>query len=109
GARLTAAVGSGVYQPEGRRSRGEEGGWVGGDGVGDAFAAAQAGGDEVVGVPPVDLGAGGANGLAAGAAGLVEDGVGQGRGVEGLDDLPGAGVDRRAVAAELDRSGAAAG
>jgi hypothetical protein len=61
GARLTAAVGSGVHEPEGRRGQGEEGGRVGGDGVGHALAAAQAGGDEVVGVPPVDLGAGGAD------------------------------------------------
>jgi hypothetical protein len=41
----------------GRRECGEHAG-VGGDGLGDALAAAQPGADELVGVRPVDLGAG---------------------------------------------------
>jgi hypothetical protein len=86
---------------------------VRGDVFGGAFAAAQAGGDQVEGVAAVDLGAG----LAAGRAAVVaadEELSGREAGrveaVEDVADLAGRGVDvvLGAVAVEADRVGAAA-
>src|SRR5262245_8770846 len=53
-----------------RGQRGEHA-WMGGDGIGNAFAAAQPSADELVGVSPVDLGAGRTLG---GTASLTRDG-----------------------------------
>jgi hypothetical protein len=64
------------------------------DRVRDALAAQQAGGEEVVGIPPVDLRAGRAHRLPAGAAGLVERGVRELIAVEGVDHFAGPSLDR---------------
>ncbi|HZC99478.1 MAG TPA: hypothetical protein VFA46_04570 [Actinomycetes bacterium] len=80
-----------------------------GDLLGHALAAVQARPDELVGVGPVGLGAGGAAGGAAVAAGHqqgpVRLAVG---GVDGAD-LAGGKVDVVGVAVQADRLGAAAG
>jgi hypothetical protein len=56
-----AAAGDAVVDdPERWCGEGGEHGRMPGDGGGDAFAAGEAGFDELVGVPAVDLGAGGA-------------------------------------------------
>ncbi|GAA3246665.1 hypothetical protein GCM10020256_74430 [Streptomyces thermocoprophilus] len=75
---------------------------MGGNRVGDGLAAAQAGGDELVGVAAVDLGAGGAAGGAAVAAAHEQVSCGEVGGVEVAEDLAGGGVDFGAVAVEAD-------
>ena len=70
---------------------------MGGDLVGDVLAAAQAGGDEVVGVLAVELGAGGAAAGAAVAASDQEMSGGQFLGLQFAQDLAGEGVDLEAV------------
>ena len=73
--------GPGVHRAEaGGGEGGEQAGWVA-TRVGDAFAADQAGPDELVGVALVDLGAGRADRFAAVAARLVDHPVGHVRGV----------------------------
>jgi hypothetical protein len=59
-----------VYGAEAEGGEGREHGRVGGDGGGDAVAAADAGADELVGVARVGVGAGGAGGGAPVAARL---------------------------------------
>ncbi|GGO46753.1 hypothetical protein GCM10012286_38360 [Streptomyces lasiicapitis] len=98
---------------EARRGEGGEDAGVRGDPVRDARAAAQAGGDQVEGVAPVDLGAGRAAGRTAVVAADEELARREVDGVEVVEDLAylaGAGVDvvLRAVAVEADRVGAAA-
>jgi hypothetical protein len=87
--------------------RGEDAG-AGSDLVGDVLAAAQAGGDEVVGVLTVELGARGAAGAAAVAATYQEVPGGQFLGLQFAQDLAGEGVDLGAMAFEPDRLGTAA-
>ena len=99
----------GVDGPERGRGQGGEHGRVGGDGVGDAFAADEAGADELVGVGAVGLGAPGADRGAAVAAGDVDDAVGHRPGVAGGEDGAGGGVDGVQLAGEPDGAGAAAG
>ncbi len=112
GASAAAAGGAARASPVDRAVRGRgEGGedaGVGGDLVGDVLAAAQAGGDEVVGVPAVELGAGGAAGGAAVAAADQEVSGGQFLGFQFAQDFAGEGVDLGALAFEPDRLGAAA-
>jgi hypothetical protein len=86
---------------------------VGGDVFGDALAAAQSGGDQVVGVAAVDLGAGRAAGgapIVAADEELSGREVGRVEVVQDAADLAGAGVDGvlGAVAVEPDGVGAAA-
>src|SRR4029077_15377707 len=64
---------SGVDRAERRRGQRDEDARGGGDGGGDALAAAQPGADELVSVGAVDLGAGRAAGGAAGLAGDRQD------------------------------------
>src|SRR5690606_39009762 len=79
---LAAAVGAlGVDGAEAWGGEGGEDGGVGGDCGRDAFAADQAGADELVGVAPVGGRAVGAGGGAAVAAVLVDDAVGHVAGV----------------------------
>ena len=77
--------------------------------VGDAFAAGQPGADQLVGVAPVGLGAGRADGGAAVPARGVDHPVRQGVGVEGAEDLAGGGVEVADGAAQADGADAAAG
>ena len=71
----------GVHGPEAGGGEGGEHARVRGHGVGDAFAAGQAGADDLPGVVLVDLGAGGADVLAAVAAGDQEHAAGLAVGV----------------------------
>ena len=75
---------------------------VGGDSFGGAFAAAESGGDELVGVAAVGLGAGRAAGGAAVVAADQEVPGGQIRGVEFAEDFAGGGVDVGALSVEAD-------
>ena len=75
--RLTVrAENVGVHDPERRRRQGRKDRRMPGHRFRDALAAAQAGGDEVVGVAAVALRARAAHGLTAVAARLPEDPVG---------------------------------
>ena len=76
---------------------------------GDAFAADEAGFDQLVGVGAVGLGAGWADRGAAVAAGHVDHAVGQVDGVPGVDDPAGVGFDGVQLAGESDGVVAAAG
>ena len=113
-AAAVAPVGGAVV--DGAEARGGEGGedaGVCGDLFAGAFAAAESGGDQVVGVAAVGLGAGGAAGGAAVAAADQEVTGGQLGGVEtvqGRADLAGGGVDLvfGAVSGQADGVGAAA-
>ena len=100
---------AGVDGPEGGRGEGGEHGRVPGDDGGDAFAADEAGFDELVGVGPVGLRTRWADGGAAVAAGHVEHAVGQVGGVPGVDDPAGGLFDGVQVAGEPDGADAAAG
>ena len=99
----------GVDGAEGGGGQGGEDGGVVGDRVGDAFAADQAGADELVGVGSVDLRAGRAAGRASCLAGDSECAV---RFVVGGVAVQEGAGERVAVvdsAAEVDGLGAAAG
>jgi hypothetical protein len=83
----------GVDRAEGGCGEGNEDTRVGGDGVGDALAAAQPGSDELVGIGAVDLGA---RRAARGAAGLAGDGQDSARFVDAgvtVQQFPGSPVD----------------
>ncbi|UNZ04201.1 hypothetical protein SRIMHP_16385 [Streptomyces rimosus subsp. rimosus] len=102
-----------VDRAEAGRGEGGEDAGVGGDAFRDAFAAAQAGGDQLEGVATVDLGAGRAAGGAAVVAADQEVTGREGGGVEVVEDvadLAGVGVQGvfGAVTVEADRVGAAA-
>ena len=100
----------GVDGPEGGRGEGGEHGRMGGDGGGDAFAAGEAGADELVGVGAVGLRAGWADAGAAVAAGHVEHPVGHvGDGVAGVEDAAGGLLDGVQLPGEPDGADAAAG
>ena len=93
------ADGAGVDRAEGRGGeRGKHGG-VGGDISGDALAADEPGTDEMVGVAAVSLGAAGAGGDAAVAAGLVDHAVRHSQGGDGTKEFTSGGVDVTDVAA----------
>jgi hypothetical protein len=100
---------SGVHGSERRGGEGGEHTRVDGDGFGDAFAAGQAGADELVGVGTVGFGARRADRGAPVSAGQVDDLVRCVIGVQGADDLAGCGVDVADPAAQPDRADAAAG
>jgi hypothetical protein len=107
---VAGADGAGAVDgSEGGGGEGNERGRVLGDRLGDAFAALESGEDELVGVAPVGFCAGGADGGAAVAAGLVEDPVWHVVGVAGGDDPPGAFGHDVGFAAQLDGSDAATG
>ena len=99
-----AAHPPGMDRAERRCGEGGEHARVGGDGVGDALAAGQAGPDELAGVALVDGRAGRADRLAAVAAGDVQHAAGFGRGsvVDG-GEFAGGQVDRVDAAAQPDR------
>ncbi len=101
--------GAGVHGPEGGCGQGGEHGRVPGHGGGDAFAADEAGFDQLVGVGPVGFGARWADRGAAVPAGHVDDAVGQVGGVPGFDDAAGVGFDGVELAGEADGVVAAAG
>src|SRR5690606_25557076 len=82
---------------------------VGGDGFGDAFAADEAGPDDLVGVALIALGARGADRGSAVAAPFVEDAVGHVAGVQFGQDAAGGGLDGGDGAGQADGSGAAGG
>ena len=84
---------AGVDGAEGGGGEGGEDGRVGGDGFGDAFAAGQAGADELVGVAAVGFGAGRAGRGAAVAAGFVDHPVGHAEGGHRAQQFAGARVD----------------
>ena len=98
-----AAHPAGVDRAEGRRGEGGEHARVRGDGLGDALAAGQAGADELPGVTLVHRRAGGADRLAAVAAGDVEHSPVLGRGVVDRGGLAGGQVDSVDAAAQPDR------
>jgi hypothetical protein len=83
-------------------------GWPG-DAVGDALAAVQAGPHQLVGVGPVDGGAGRAARLAPVPAGGQQHRVGLVGGVVDLADLAGCPVDVHGPTGQADRVGAVAG
>ena len=99
---------AGVDRAEGGGGEGGEHARVGGDRLGDAFAACQPGSDELVGVGAVGLGAGRADRGAPVAAREVDRLVRQVLGVQAADDLPGGGVDVTGSAAQPDRADAPA-
>ena len=99
----------GVYGPEAGGGEGGEHARMRGDGLGDALAAGQAGADDLAGVVLVDRGAGGADVLAAVAAGDQEHAAGFGVGVVHDAGLAGGAVDGVNAALEADRAGAVAG
>ena len=78
--------------PKRRGGQGGEDGRVAGDTIRDALAAAEAGEDQLVGVGPVGLGAGRADGGPAVAAGLVDHAV-LAADADDRDQLARAGVD----------------
>src|SRR5690606_21757063 len=107
---------TGVPTHDARVDRAERGGGerhedagVGGDGFGDAFAADEAGPDDLVGVTLVALGARGADCGPAVAAPLVEHAVGHVAGVQFGQDAAGGGLDGGDRAGQADGSGAAGG
>src|SRR5690606_29197630 len=100
--------GAGVDGSEAGGGEGDEECRVFGDGVRDAFAADQAGADEVEGVGPVGFGAGGADGGAAVFAGHVEHPVGHVVG-DALDLAATIRAVPFGFQAEPDRVGAGAG
>ena len=113
GAGLGAAAGAAaqelaVFLPvevdgaEGGCGQGGEHARVGGDGVGDAFAAGQPGADELVGVGAVHLGAGWAAGGAAGLACNRQDPAGFVDGRIAVQQFPGGAVDVIDAAAQQD-------
>ena len=111
-AALRAAVVAEQVAVDGAEGRGGEGGedlGVGGDGVGDGFAADETGADELVGVGSVGLGAGWAAGAAPVPAGDQELSARFGFAVVGGEDLSGGGVDHLGLADQVDGLGAAAG
>ena len=83
----------GVDGAERRRGEGDEHARMVGDLGGDAFAAGQPGPDELVGVGPVDLGAGRAAGGAARLAGDRQEPAGLVHGRVAVDQLAGGPVD----------------
>jgi hypothetical protein len=101
--------GAGVHLAEGGSGEGGEDGRVAGDGVGDAFAADQAGADDVVGVAAVGLGAGGADGVAAVAARFVDHLVGHVAGGVGPQQFPGPDVDDTQITVQANGMGAPGG
>jgi len=100
---------AGVNGAERRGGEGGEDGWVGGDGFRDAFAAGQAGADELVGVAAVGLGAGRAGRGAAVAAGLVNHPVRHAEGGYRAQQLAGARVDDPQISVQADGVGAPGG
>lgn len=103
-----AGVGPVVNGPEARRGQSGEYARVGCHAGGDGLAAAQSGGDELVGVVAVDGGAGRAAGDAAVAAANQQFARRELTGVEAVKDFAGRAVDAGAVPGEADRAGAAA-
>src|SRR5262249_62238787 len=101
-----AADGPGVHRAERGWGEGCEHGWVGGDGVGDAFAANQARADQVVGVASVSLGTGGADRVPAVPARFVDDLVGHVAGGDRAEQFPGRQINGAQDAVEADRGGA---
>ena len=95
--------------PKRGRSEGGEHARVRGDRLGYAFAAGQAGADELAGVAFVDLGAGRADALAAVAARGEQHAAGFGGGVVHGAQLAGGQVDGVDAAFEPDGPGAQAG
>ena len=90
---LAVAFPASVDGAEGGCGQGGEDARVVGDGGGDALAAGQSGADELVGVGPVDLGAGRAAGGAAGLAGDGQDAAGFVHGGVAVDQFAGGSVD----------------
>ena len=82
---------------------------MGGDGGGDSLAAAQPGADELVGVGPVDLGAGRALGGAAGLAGDGQDAAGLVDGRVAVEQFAGGTVDVIDAAMQKDGLQASSG
>src|SRR5262249_12927053 len=85
-----------------RGQRGEHA-WMGGDGIGNALAAAQPGADELVSVGPGDLGPGR---TVRGAAGLARDGQDTVRLVDGgvaVQEFPGGAVNVIDAATQQNR------
>ena len=78
---------------ERRRGEGDEHAWMLGDLGGDALAAGQSGPDELVGVGPVDLGAGRAPGGPAGLAGDRQEPAGLVHARVAVDQFAGGPVD----------------
>ena len=101
-----AAGAGGVDGAEGGCGGGEEHARVLGDRVRDGLAADQAGLDELVGVRPVQLGAGGADARAAVPARGVQDAVGQVQRRRRREHAAGPGVDVVQPPAQPDRAGA---
>ena len=92
-----------VDRAEGWRGQRGEHARMSGDGIGNAFAAAQPGADELVGVSPVDLGTGRTLG---GAASLARDGQGPAGLVDGgvaVQQFPGGAVNVIDAATQQNR------
>ena len=101
---------AGVDGAERGGGEGGEHGRMPGDGVGDAFAADQAGAEELVGVALVGAGAGGADASRGGCRTPCRWRRRAAVGGAGVDEEPaGAGVDGVRGAGEPDRAGAAGG
>jgi hypothetical protein len=95
---------AGVDRAEGGGGEGGEHAWVGGDRLGNSFAACQPGSDELVGVGAVGLGARWADRSAPVATRDVDRLVRQVLGIQAADDLSGGGVDVTGSAAQPDRT-----
>ena len=100
---------SGVHRPEAGRGEGGEHARMTGDRFGHAFAAGQAGSDDLAGVVLVDLGARRAGFFAAVAAGNQQNLTGFGVGVVDEPGLAGGAVNGLDVALQPDGVGAVAG
>ena len=105
----TSAGAGGVHRAEAGCGEGGEHARVRGHGVGCSFAAGEAGADDLAGVVLVDLGAGGADVLAAVAAGDQEDAAGLVVGVVHGAGFAAGAVDGVDAALQADRVGAVAG
>jgi hypothetical protein len=103
-------IGAGrVHRPEAGGGEGGEHAGVRGDGGGDALAAGQSGADDLPGVVLVDGRAGGADVLAAVAAGDAQHAARFGVGVVNDLGLAGGPVNGLDPALQADRCGAVAG
>ncbi len=109
GLRLAGGFASRVDGAERRRGQRHEQPRVPVDGVRDALAAAEAGGDQMPAVDPVDLGAGPADGGPPAPAGLQQHLVGFAAGVEDARDGAGGFLDGQGLPGQPDRVGAVAG
>ncbi|GFJ76468.1 hypothetical protein Phou_006480 [Phytohabitans houttuyneae] len=100
---------AGVHEAERGSGQGREDGRMAGHVFGDAFAADEAGADELVGVALVALGAGGADGGAAVAARLVDHPIRHAGRIDRGEDAAGVGLHGEAGAGEPDRPDASGG